>query len=166
MDITPQFIIHAIIIGTGATIVLDIWAIFLKLAFDLAPSNYGLFGRWLGHFSRGQFVHNNIAQAAPFPHEKILGWASHYAIGIIFAALLLILCGPDWMNRPTLLPALLFGIATVVAPFFIMQPGMGLGIAASKTPNPAVARLRSLAAHTVFGAGLYASALLITELSP
>lgn len=166
MGITLQFILNAVFIGTGATIILDIWAIFLKLAFGLAPSNYGLFGRWLGHIFHGKLIHDNIAQTAPFPHEKILGWAAHYAIGIIFAALLLMLCGPDWLNRPTLLPALLFGIATVAAPFFIMQPGMGLGIAASKTPNPAIARLRSLAAHTVFGLGLYASALLITELSP
>jgi hypothetical protein len=57
------------------------------------------------------------------------------------------------------LPALFYGIGTVVFPFFIMQPSFGLGIAASRAPNPRHARLKSLATHTVFGLGLYVSAL-------
>ncbi|MDQ3427283.1 MAG: DUF2938 domain-containing protein, partial [Gemmatimonadota bacterium] len=54
---------------------------------------------------------------------------------------------------------LLYGIGTVVCPLFIMQPAFGLGIAASRTPNPTQARLKSLVTHTVFGAGLYVCAL-------
>jgi hypothetical protein len=49
----------------------------------------------------------------------------------------------------------------VAAPLFVMQPAMGMGIAASKTPNPATARLRSLVVHAAFGVGLYVSALLL-----
>jgi hypothetical protein len=56
------------------------------------------------------------------------------------------------------LPALLYGIGTVVFPFFIMQPSLGLGSAASRTPNPTQARLKSLLTHTVFGVGLYVCA--------
>ena len=70
----------------------------------------------------------------------------------------------DWMRQPTLWPALLTGVLTMAVPFFIMQPGMGLGIAASKTPNPNVARLRSLVTHSVFGVGLYASAWVVARL--
>ena len=58
----------------------------------------------------------------------------------------------------TLLPALVVGVVTVVFPFFVMQPGMGFGIAASKAPDPMRARLRSLMTHTVFGIGLYLAA--------
>jgi hypothetical protein len=43
-------------------------------------------------------------------------------------------------------------------PFFVMQPAMGAGIAASRTPTPWRNRLRSLATHAVFGCGLYLSA--------
>jgi len=46
----------------------------------------------------------------------------------------------------------------VLVPFFVMQPSFGFGIAASRTPNPTQARLRSLMAHTVFGVGLYVCA--------
>ena len=55
------------------------------------------------------------------------------------------------------MPALIVGIGTVAAPFLLMQPGMGLGIAASRTPGPRAARLRSLLAHAIFGVGLYAA---------
>jgi hypothetical protein len=58
-----------------------------------------------------------------------------------------------------LLLALLYGIGTVVFPFFIMQPSLGLGVAASKTAKPMQARLKSLVTHTVFGVGLYLCAL-------
>jgi hypothetical protein len=65
----------------------------------------------------------------------------------------------DWLLRPTVLPALLFGIGTVLVPFFVMHPSFGLGLAAAKTPNPLQARLRSLMAHTAFGVGLYVCAV-------
>jgi hypothetical protein len=52
----------------------------------------------------------------------------------------------------------------VVFPLFIMQPALGLGIAASNTPKPWQARLKSLATHTVFGIGLYLCALVTRHL--
>ena len=89
--------------------------------------------------------------------ERLIGWTAHYAIGIAFAATLLAIYGIEWACRPTLGPALLVGIGSVVAPFLLMQPGMGAGIAASRTANPAAARFQSLLTHTIFGLGLYAA---------
>jgi len=40
-----------------------------------------------------------------------------------------------------------------------MQPGMGAGLGARRSPRPGFARLQSLAMHAVFGLGLYASAV-------
>jgi hypothetical protein len=77
----------------------------------------------------------------------------------VFALVFVGFTSGAWLERPTVLPALLYGIGTVVFPFFIMQPSFGLGIAASKTPNPTQARLKSLATHVVFGVGLYVCAL-------
>jgi hypothetical protein len=160
MDEGLEFVIRAVFIGIGATIVLDLWAAFLKRFFGVPSLDWAMVGRWVGHFADGRFVHDKIAQASPVRGEGAIGWCVHYASGLIFAALLLMIFGLDWARRPTFIPALVFGIATIVAPFFIIQPGMGAGIAASKTPNPTIARLRSLMTHTVFGIGLYASALL------
>jgi hypothetical protein len=93
--------------------------------------------------------------------ERLIGWAAHYLTGISFAALLPGIWGFAWIRQPTIGPALLVGVGTVAAPFLLMQPGMGAGIAASRTPRPAAARFQSLVTHTVFGLGLYAAARAI-----
>lgn len=49
------------------------------------------------------------------------------------------------------------GLGSTLASFVVMQPAFGIGVAASKTPNPTVARLRSLRAHAIYGLGLYLS---------
>jgi len=149
-----------LIIGLGATALMDIWALVRKRLFAMPLPNYGLVGRWLAHMRRGRFVHPSIASATPVRGERLVGWAAHYLIGIAFAALLIGLCGVGWLEQPTLLPALLVGIGTVLAPFLLMQPGMGAGIAARRTPRPGAARLQSVITHTVFGLGLYAAGWL------
>ncbi len=159
-----EFLTRAVSVGIGATMVMDLWAVFLNRCFAIPSLNYAMVGRWICHFPSGKFFHQSIAQATQVRGELMLGWGTHYAIGILFAALLLNVWGLDWARQPTLLPALIFGVFTVVAPFFIMQPGMGAGIAASKTPKPNTARFRSLVAHTSFGVGLYISAMLLASL--
>ena len=155
-----EIVARAVLIGIGATIVMDLWTLVRKRAFGVASLDYRMLGRWIGNLPRGQFAHENIGKASPVRGELVLGWCAHYTIGITFALLLLELWGLDWARHPTLLPALIVGIGTVIAPFLILQPAMGAGIAASKTPHPNTARLRSVLTHTVFGIGLYLSALL------
>src|SRR5262249_54573116 len=138
--------------------------VFQKRVLRAPVPDWRLVGRWVGHFPQGQFAHESIAKAAPIPGEHALGWLAHYCVGVAFAALAILVWGLDWARHPTLLPALIIGVAGVVAPFFLLQPGMGLGIAASKAPNPTQARLRSLLAHTVFGVGLYLAALAVAAL--
>ena len=160
-------VLQAIVIGTGATVVLDAWALGLQRARGIRPLDWALVGRWIGHFPRGRFVHASIAAAIPVRGERLLGWCFHYATGIAFALALLALSGSEWARRPTLLPCLALGLSTVLFPFLVMQPALGLGIAASKTPRPAQACLRSLATHGVFGIGLYLAALVAaTVLQP
>lgn len=148
-------ILPALLIGFGATLILDLWTLFLARALNIPGPNWAMVGRWIGHFPRGQFLHQSIAQANAVPGEHALGWLAHYLIGVVFAALLLLVCGLEWARQPSLAPALIIGVLTVAAPFLLMQPGMGAGVAASKMPKPNVARLRSLMAHSVFGLGLY-----------
>ena len=161
-----EVIVRVVLIGAGATALLDLWSLFATRVLGMPAPNWGLVGRWVGQFPEGRFVHDNIAAAAPIRGERMIGWCVHYTVGVIYAALLLAIWGLDWARHPTLAPALILGLLTLIAPFFVMQPGMGAGIAASKTPDPNAARLRSLVAHTVFGIGLYASALLTAALIP
>lgn len=152
----------AILMGLGATLVFDLWGWFLKAAFKIAPSNICLVGRWLLSMPGGTFTHANIGSAPPKGAECIIGWIAHYTIGVIFAIAFVAIAGDRWLEHPTPIPAILYGIVTVLAPFFIMQPAMGLGFAASKAANPAQARLRSLLNHTAFGAGLYLCGWLVS----
>jgi hypothetical protein len=161
-----EFVIRAALIGIGATVVMDLWGLFLKQAFGVRPLSYGMVGRWIGHFGHGQFAHDDIAKATPVGREQAIGWAAHYVIGIAFAAILLAVWGFDWARNPTPIPALIVGVLGVAAPFFLMQPALGVGIAASKTPNPNQARLRSITTHLVFGIGLYCGALVSAVLIP
>lgn len=155
-----ESIARAAIIGAGATAVMDFWTLFLKRVFGLPSLDYAWVGRWIGHFPRGRLMHKSIGQSEPIVGETALGWSAHYAIGIVFAALLLGIWGLEWARDPTPLPALAVGVVTIVAPFFVMQPAFGIGIAASKVPNSNIARLRSLMTHLSFGIGLYVSAWL------
>ena len=148
----------AILIGAGATLVTDLWAIARKRLLGVPAPDYGLVGRWLAYLPQGRFRHDPIAASAPIRGEAVIGWTAHYLIGASFAMLLLAIWGIEWARQPTLAPALIVGVATVLAPFLLMQPGMGAGIAASRTRRPAAARIQSLVTHAIFGVGLYAAA--------
>jgi hypothetical protein len=157
-------VLGAAAIGVGATLVMDTWNLFLRRAFGIPSLNYCLLGRWLRHMPAGTFRHMNINSAEPKSLERTVGWIGHYTIGLMLALGFLILVSGEWLVRPTLLPALLYGVGSVVFPFFVMQPSLGLGIASSRTARPARARMKSLATHTVFGVGLYLSALAVSRL--
>lgn len=148
------------VVGIGATLFSDLWSLLLKAAFGVPFPNYTMVGRWIGYFPRGRFVHESIAEAPSIGGEHLVGWVAHYGIGILYAAILVAFAGADWLNAPTVLPAMIVGIVTVAAPFFVMQPAMGSGFASSKAGTPNVARIRSLAAHAAFGFGLYVSAVV------
>ena len=156
-----EILLHALPIGIGATAVMDIWAVIQSRWLGVPSLDFRFVGRWLAHMARGRFRHDSIAAASSVHGEAAIGWTAHYLVGIVFAAVLLGVWGMDWVRRPTLSPALIVGIVSIGAPFLLMQPAMGAGIAARRTPHPATARLRSFVAHASFGIGLYIAALLM-----
>jgi uncharacterized membrane protein YagU involved in acid resistance len=100
-------------------------------------------------------MHESIADTPRKPRECAVGWITHYLIGSALAVIFVLIASSSWLAQPTLMPALVFGIVTTLVPFLTLQPAFGLGVAASKTPNPTKARLKSLMTHSVFGVGLY-----------
>src|SRR5512133_1319347 len=151
MALDPITILSGVAIGIGATLLMDLWNLFLKRAFSIPSLNYCLLGRWIRHMPGGAFRHASISAAPRKSLECAVGWIAHYSIGVVFALVFVVGLANDWLERPTLLPALLYGMATVLLPFFLLQPSIGLGIAASKTSKPAQARLKSLMTYIVFG---------------
>lgn len=161
--IEPISVLCTIVVGVGATLIVDLWALVLKRAFHIPSLSYCLVGRWLRHMP-GTIRHASIAAATPKHSECLVGWIAHYMIGIVFALAFVAIAPAGWLARPTFSIALAFGIGTVLFPFLVLQPALGLGIAASKTADPARARLKSLATHAVFGAALYLCAVGLNQL--
>ena len=159
-----HLLIKTVITGLVATAIADAWTLARRKWFGTPLPNYGLVGRWIAHMPRGRFRHASIAAAAPVRGESVIGWTIHGLVGIAFAFLLLAVAGGEWFGHPTPLPALLLGLTTVAAPFFVMQPAMGAGVAASRTPRPGASRLHSLVFHGFFGLGLYAGGLVVHTL--
>lgn len=160
-----EFILRTLLIGVGATLVMDLWALVLK-QFGVPSLNFAMLGRWLGHLPEGNWIQPSIAKTAPVQGERLMGWFAHYSIGVAFAAVLLAAFGLDWARSPSLLPALFIGVVTVVAPLFILQPALGAGIASSKTPAPLFNCIKSVVTHIVYGFGLYLAALATAAVLP
>ena len=56
---------------------------------------------------------------------------SAVAIGVGLAAGFLFIVSREWLVEPALLPAVLWGVGTVTFPLLVMQPALGLGMAAA-----------------------------------
>lgn len=165
MSVTTEFLLRGVLIGCGATLAMDTWAAVLRRV-GVPSLDFALLGRWIGHLRQGRWFHAAIARSTPVEGERWIGWGAHYSIGITFAMLLLLICGIDWARRPTPSPALFFGLITVVAPWFILQPALGAGVLSSRTPDPIFNALKSLMTHLVFGFGLYLAARATANLFP
>ncbi|MFO0931671.1 MAG: DUF2938 domain-containing protein [Planctomycetota bacterium] len=166
MSLSLDVVLRAAAIGVGANVMMDLWNLALRRVAGVRSLDFALLGRWILHMPSGTFAHGNIGKAAPRKGERVVGWAAHDAIRVTFAVGFVAIVSAAWLARPTVLPALLYGVATVVFPYFLMQPALGLGIAAAKTPQPAQARLKSLGTHAVFGLGLWLCALVLRAIAP
>src|SRR3954471_6086140 len=91
-------ILTSVAIGLGATLVIDLWALFLRRAFDVRSLNYCLLGRWVLHIPQGIIAHDSIASAASKRHECKVGWTTHYMIGATFATLFVFLASVEWLE--------------------------------------------------------------------
>lgn len=155
-----SFILQACVAGVFATAVLDLWQRLLHAAAGIPPADWALIGRWFAYIPRGRLVHRPIGGSAAVPRELALGWTMHYLVGLAygFAYLGLMVYGLD--RPPSLLNGLVFGACSVVIPWFIMQPGLGIGVMGRLAPNPAVPVLNALASHVIYGVALFAGARL------
>lgn len=154
------FVQNAIVSGVFATVILDVWQRLLHAATGIPPTNWGIVGRWFGHMPRGRFVHEAIAEAEPIPNEAVLGWTLHYVIGIIYGFVYVGLIVFVLSSTPSFFNGFLFGLASVVVPWFVMQPALGLGVMGARAPNPAVPRYNALGAHCIYGIALYGGSAL------
>ncbi|MFQ1061947.1 DUF2938 family protein [Bordetella trematum] len=158
---TPEILGRTVLLGMGATLVLDVFSLLRKHLQGIPALNYAMVGRWLVGLAAGRLA--LTPHSPPARGETALGWIAHYAIGVALAATLPLFWGPAWLAEPTVPPALAVGVLSVSAPWLILQPALGAGLAARHAARPWLARGRSLLAHAVFGMGLYLTAWLMAR---
>ncbi|MGP6086907.1 DUF2938 family protein [Antarctobacter jejuensis] len=149
-----------VLIGIGGTVAMDVWAWLLNRLAGLPVPNWGNVGRWVGGLFRGRVFHDDIGAVAPMRGEYAIGLAFHYFVGVVYGVVFALIVGRAWFGDPVFWQAWIWGIVTIAGGWFLLQPGMGLGWAASKTPNPSKVRGLGLVAHTVFALGMWGTALL------
>lgn len=152
--------LQGLFIGLVATIGMDVWALIAKHVLRLPTTDWALVGRWVGHMPSGVFAHRPVGEADPIENELAIGWIAHYATGLLYGIAYLYGIVIVLDSVPSLGSALAFGLLTLVFPWFVMQPAMGAGMFARKTPRPGIMRLVNISMHAVFGACLYSGWLL------
>lgn len=157
-----DLLVRGALIGLFATAAINLWAWVLWRLNGTPRPNRAMMGRWFAHIPRGKVFHDSIAAAPAILHETRIGWICHICVGATFGMMLAVMTGRDWLAHPTLWPALIWGIVTVGFGWFLMQPGMGAGIAGSRTPDPWKVRRSSLLGHVVFGLALWLGALILS----
>ncbi|HET9931609.1 MAG TPA: DUF2938 family protein, partial [Polyangiaceae bacterium] len=60
MNNTFEFVVRSVVIGSGATVTMDLWGAALR-RLGIPSLDFALLGRWLAHMPQGQFRHQSIA---------------------------------------------------------------------------------------------------------
>ena len=147
-------IFHIVIIGIVSCLAMDMWQRLLKLLYDINPSDWGVVGRWfvLVVF-RGKIYNPTIDEEVSIKNELMIGWIVHYSVAILYSVFFFILlkyeiCGASLMN------GIIFGLISVIIPWFFFMPVLGKGFLGIKTPSPFLACSLAVGSHIAIGASI------------
>ena len=148
------FGLQIVAVGVGACAVFDAWQRIFHWFTSIPPSNWAMVGRWtISLLTNGQLIVHDLEFQPKRRNELGLGWFVHYVIAVVYAAIFMLLM------RANILAAgfadgLLFGIVSVVVPWFFFLPCLGKGILGRLTPNPPLVCAVALMMHSIFGVAI------------
>ena len=146
--------IQILTVGVVACAIFDLWQRVFQKMTAIPPSNWAMVGRWsLGLMTIGQLIARDLESQAERKNELAVGWLVHYSVAIGYAAVY------AWLMHATILQAglidgLIFGVISVVVPWFFLLPCLGKGMLARLTPNPPLVCALALMMHSLFGASI------------
>ena len=154
-----NILINSLVLGLSATLIMDLLGWLRSSVFKIPSFNYAYLGRFFLILKDNEKGYRNITQAPEQKFERLIGWGFHYMTGIIFA---LIYTYIDHSNNTleTFISSILFGISTVLFPLLLIQPILGFGFFASKTPDQWISIKNSFVAHLNFGVGLFITQII------
>ena len=150
-----SFLADAVGMGIAATFLMDFFGgLLVKSGVVRQRMKPTYVGRWVLYMFRGVFRHDDIDSSPALKRELQTSLVAHYLIGIGLAGIYLLLEGIIWTTPDSILPPLLFGIATTILPWFWLFPSFGFGFLASKREHRTDYLVTSTVNHLMFGVGL------------
>ena len=147
-------IFHMVIIGIVSCVVMDLWQRLLKLFYSINPSDWSVVGRWFVLVVSDRQIYNpTIDQVAPIKNELMIGWIVHYSVAILYSIFFYILLEYG-ICTASLINGIIFGLISVVVPWFFFMPVLGKGFLGMKTPSPFMACSLAVGSHIAIGASI------------
>ena len=147
-----HFIFDPIIAGIVCCIAMDVWQRILFLTFNIPPTNWSITGRWFMMLISKKIIFNqNLDYENPVKYELQIGWVFHYWVAIIYGFAYYFLLAVFDILDTSILSGLIFGLISVIVPWFFYLPVTGKGFMGNKTPNPTLTILLSTSSHVVVG---------------
>ncbi len=157
-----HFIFDSILAGIFCCVAMDTWQRILFLTLDIPPSNWSSAGRWLIMLiSKKIFVNQNLDNESPIKYELQIGWVFHYCVAIGYGFAYYFFMTVFDVLDTSIFSGLIFGLITVVIPWFFFLPVTGKGFMGNKTSNPNLTKLLSTCSHVVLGIFLAAGFSLL-----
>ena len=100
--------------------------------------------------SRGKIYNPTIDEEDPIKNELIIGWMVHYSVAIIYSVFFFILLEYEICNA-SLMNGVIFGLISVIVPWFFFMPALGKGLLGTKTPSPLMACSLAVGSHIAIG---------------
>ena len=149
-----DLIVTGVVAGVLGTLVMDSLNHLFARTGMLSKIDVAMIGRMSAGWARGRFRYRHPDEMDPIAREKLLGYITHYAIGVGLAFIYVLgwalLVGgpasPVW--------ALVYGVATTVASLFLVYPSMGMGVCGRRSAEGIRAPLSPLANHLFCGIGM------------
>ncbi|MBD3402959.1 DUF2938 family protein [candidate division GN15 bacterium] len=149
-----NLLITIVAAGVLGTLVMDALNYLFARTGLILKIDVRLIGRMTVGWVKGRFRYAGPDQMEPSPHERSIGLAAHYGIGLALAAIYCI----GWnllAGEPiSALGAVVYGFATTAISEFFVYPSMGLGVCGCRSPERMRAAISPLANHLFFGIGM------------
>lgn len=159
-----DLVVSGVIAGILGTLMMDSLNLLFARAGMITKIDVAMIGRMAVGWVRGRFRYGHPSEVEPVAHEKLYGYVTHYAIGVVLAVpyvlgWILLVGGP-----PSPLWAIAYGVATTVASWFFVYPSMGLGVLGLRSDEGIKNPLTSLANHLFYGLGIAVGIALVEML--
>jgi hypothetical protein len=156
-----DLILTGFVAGVLGTLAMDLLNHLFARVGMLVKIDVRMIGRMSVGWVHGRFRYRSPSEMEQVANEKLYGYITHYAIGVILAIPFVL--GWDLLVGGPASPvwALAYGVATTVASHFFVFPSMGLGVFGRRSPEGIRAPLSSLANHLFYGVGLAVGVALI-----